>query len=426
MNQLFQQVRILDPIASRERVADMLAIDGALHEVSPTTQLPADLTIIPAAHLILAPGLVDLYSHSGTPGHEERETIESLLRAAQAGGFCHVNILPDTLPALDRASEISSLDREYRQIAAQIPNCPQLGYWGALTVGVAGAAMTELVELATAQITGWADGRAIASLALTRRLLEYLQPFQLPIGLYACDRQLRGNGIARQGIAALNYGLPVDPVSSETAALAATIEIVAEIGTPVHLMRISTRRGVELIAAAKHLGVPITASTTWLHLIANTSNLASYDPNFKLDPPVGTADDQIALIEGIKAGVLDAIAIDHHAYTYEEKTVAFGEAPPGAIGLELALPLLWQHLVVPGKLSAIELWSALSSNPARCLHQAPPTRLVLFDPDLVWTVTSENLHSLGRNTAWLGREVIGKVSCEYSIDSTDANPSYPL
>jgi dihydroorotase len=415
MNQLFQQVRVLEPIALIDRVTDVLVIDGAIEEVSATTQLPTDLTIIPAQDLILAPGLVDLYSHSGTPGHEERETIESLLLAAQAGGFVAVNILPDTLPALDRASSIISLDREYRQIAAHIPNCPQLGYWGALTEGVAGKAMTELAELATAQITGLADGRAISNLALTRRLLEYLQPFQLPIALYACDRQLRGDGIARKGIAAIEYGLPVDPVSSETAALAATIEIIADIGTPVHLMRISTRRGVELIAAAKQRGVPITASTTWLHLIANTSSLKNYDPNFKLDPPLGTADDQDALIEGIKTGVLDAIALDHHAYTYEEKTVAFGEAPPGAIGLELALPLLWQHLVVSGQLSAIELWAALSTNPARCLHQVPPTRSILFDPHQTWTVKRDRLNSLGHNTAWLGREVIGKVNCEYSL-----------
>jgi dihydroorotase len=413
MNQLFQQVRILDPISRVDKIADILVIDGVIDRVSATTQLPTDLTIIPAQHLILAPGLVDLYSHSGTPGHEERESIESLLLSAQAGGFVQVNILPDTLPALDRASSIISLDREYQRIAAQIPNCPQLGYWGALTEGVEGKTMTELVELATANITGWADGRSIANLSLIRRLLEYLQPFNRPIGLYALDRSLRGNGLARSGVDALKYGLPVDPVSSEAAALAAIIEIVADIGTPVHLMRISTRRGVELIAAAKQRGVKITASTTWLHLVANTSSLKDYDPNFKLDPPLGTVEDQIALIEGIKTGVLDAIAIDHHAYTYEEKTVAFGEAPSGAIGLELALPLLWQHLVVSGKLSAIELWAALSTNPARCLQQAAPDRSILFDEHQVWTVTIDRLNSLGRNTAWLGREVIGKVNCEY-------------
>ena len=414
MNQLFQQVRILDPIGSRdrkptERVADLLVIDGVIQEVSATTSVPTDVAITAGQHLILAPGLVDLYSHSGTPGHEERDTIESLLLAAQAGGFVQVNILPDTLPTLDQVNSIVSLDREYHQVAAQIPNCPQLGYWGALTQGVEGKAMTELAELATTNITGWADGREIANLALTRRLLEYLQPFNRPIGLYALDRSLRGNGLARAGVAALKYGLPVDPVSSETAALAALIEIVADIGTPVHLIRISTRRGVELIAAAKQRGVPITASATWLHLIANTTDLVTYDPNLKLDPPLGTPDDQIALIEGIKMGVIDAIAIDHSPYTYEEKTVAFGEAPPGAIGLELALPLLWQHLVVAGKLSALELWMALSTKPAQCLQQSPPTQSILFDTQIAWTVTKNSLKSLSHNTAWLGREVIGKV-----------------
>jgi dihydroorotase len=409
MNQLFQQVRVLDPISQTERVADVLVLDGVIQEVSTTTQLPTDLTITPGEHLILAPGLVDLYSHSGTPGHEERETIESLLLAAKAGGFVHVNILPDTLPALDRASSIIAIDREYHHIAAQIPHCPQLGYWGALTEGVAGKTMTELAELSTTNIVGWADGCPIANPTLIRRLLEYLKPFNHPIGLYALDRSLRGNGLARSGVAALKYGLPIDPVSSETAALAALIEIIADIGTPVHLMRISTRRGVEIIAAAKQRGVPITASTTWSHLIADTTDLATYNPDFKLDPPLGTPDDRIALIEAIKVGVLDAIAIDHSPYTYEEKTVAFGEAPAGSIGLELALPLLWQHLVVSGKLSALELWAALSTKPAQCLQKSPPAQQIFFDTKTTWTVNQDNLKSLSHNTAWLGQKIVGKI-----------------
>jgi dihydroorotase len=302
-----------------------------------------------------------------------------------------------------------SLDRQYQQVANQIPNCPQLNYWGALTAEVAGKTMTELAELATTNMIGWADGRAIANPLLLRNLLEYLKPYHRPIALYACDRELRGNGIARSGISALKYGLPVDPVSSETAALAATIEIIADVGTPVHLMRISTRRGVELIAAAKQRGISVTASTAWLHLIANTTDLATYNPNLKLDPPLGTADDQFALIEGIKTGVLDAIAIDHSPYTYEEKTVAFGEAPPGAIGLELALPLLWQNLVVSGRLSALELWRSLSTNPSQCLYQSPPTEFILFDPQQSWQVTIDHLKSLSHNTSWLGAEVKGKL-----------------
>jgi dihydroorotase len=416
MPQLFQQVRILDPISQIERSGDILVNDSSavltdrvIQEVSATSQLPTELAVIPGQHLIFAPGLVDLYSHSGTPGHEERETLASLLAAAQAGGFVRVAILPDTLPALDRASSIISLDRQYQQVAAQLPNCPQLSYWGALTAEVAGENMTELTELATTNIIGWADGRAIANPLLLRNLLEYLKPYQRPITLYACDRELRGNGIARSSVSALKYGLPVDPVSSETAALAATIEIIADVGTPAHLMRISTRRGVELVAAAKQRGVPITASTTWLHAIANTTDLATYNPNLRLDPPLGTTEDQLALIEGIKTGVLDAIAIDHSPYTYEEKTVAFGEAPCGAIGLELALPLLWQHLVVTDRLSALELWRALSSNPAQCLHQSPPTQFILFDPQQSWQVTPSNLKSLSHNTSWLGEQVKGRL-----------------
>ncbi len=408
MPQLFQQVRILDPIAQTDRSGDILVIDRLMAEVTATTELPAEVEIVPGQHLVFAPGLVDLYSHSGMPGHEERETISSLLASARAGGFVRVNILPDTLPALDRIDSIIAIDRQYRQAAERMPNCPELGYWGALTAAVAGQSMTEYAELATTNITGWADGRAIANPGLLNNVLAYLQPYQRPIALYACDLQLRGSGLARAGVCAVKYGLPIDPASSETAALAALLEIIADVGTPVHLMRISTSRGVELIAAAKQRGVPITASTTWLHLIANTSDLATYNPNLKLNPPLGTAADQIALIEGLKTGVLDAIAIDHSPYTYEEKTVAFGEAPAGAIGLELALPLLWQHLVVTEKLSALTLWQALSLNPTRCLQQSPPTQSILFDPHHSWQVTIDNLHSLSHNTAWLGREIHGK------------------
>jgi dihydroorotase len=408
-HRLFQQVKILDPIARTSRTGDILIRDGQIEIILDPSQIPAQVETLPGQHLILAPGLVDLYSHSGAPGHEERETLTSLLESARAGGFVRVNILPDTIPALDRSSSLISIDRQYHQIATEIPNCPQLGYWGALTAGVEGKMMTELAELSTTNIIGWADGLPISNLSLTSRLLEYLKPFNRPIGLYALDRELRGTGIARSGVDALRYGLPIDPISSETAALSAIIEIIDDIGTPVHLMRISTRRGVELIAAAKQRGVPITASTTWLHLIANTSDLKTYNPNLKLSPPLGTPEDQIALIEGIKTGVLDAIAIDHTAHTYEDKTVAFGEAPAGSIGLELALPLLWQQLVSLGKLTDLELWQALSTNPAQCLQQSPPEELILFDTQQHWRVSIDTLKSISHNTAWLGKEITGKI-----------------
>lgn len=203
---------------------------------------------------------------------------------------------------------------------------------------------------------------------------------------------------------------------SETTALSALLECVEEIGTPIHLMRISTARSVELIRAAKARGLPITASVTWMHLLLNTKAIEHYDPNLRLEPPLGNQSDQVALLQAVREGVIDAIAIDHSPYTYEEKTVAFSEAPPGAIGLELALPLLWQTLVETQQWSALELWRSLSVRPAACLGQTmsaiavnQPAELVLFDPQLEWMVNRESLKSRSLNTPWLGKPLIGRV-----------------
>jgi dihydroorotase len=199
---------------------------------------------------------------------------------------------------------------------------------------------------------------------------------------------------------------------AETTAIATILEMVGEYRTPVHFMRLSTARGIDLVAQGKAQQLPITASVNWMHLLWNTDQLESYDPNLRLAPPLGNETDRLALIQGLKSGIIDAIAVDHRAYTYEEKTLAFAEAPPGAIGLELALPCLWQGLVATEMLTALELWQALSLNPRYCLGldgKEPTARYVLFDPQAVWTVDGTNLKTLGRNTPYLGQTLQGKV-----------------
>jgi dihydroorotase len=225
-----------------------------------------------------------------------------------------------------------------------------------------------------------------------------------------------GNGVMREGAQSIRFGLPGNPAIAESTALAALLEVVAAIGTPVHLMRVSTRRSVELIQEAKARGLPVTASTTWMHLLFNTEDLGSYNPNLRLEPPLGNPDDQAALIRAVREGIMDAIAIDHTPYTYEEKTVAFAEAPPGVIGLELALPLLWHTLVETGDWSALELWRSISTNPAICLKQPPsaiapgqPAELVLFNPQQTWKVVRHTLKSHSTNTPYLGQELTGRV-----------------
>jgi dihydroorotase len=277
-------------------------------------------------------------------------------------------------------------------------------------LGTEGQQMTELAELANVGIVGFTDGKPITNLSLIRRVLEYLQPIQKPVALWACDPGLGGKGVIRQGANSMRFGLPGVPVMAESAPLSALLECIAEIGTPVHFMRISTARSVELIREAKARSIPITASTTWLHLLLDTNALSTYDPNLRLDPPLGNQSDREALIQAVQEGVIDAIAVDHSPHTYEDKTVAFGEAPPGAIGLELALPLLWSNLVESGRWSALDLWQSLTVKPAQCLNQSfQPQPLILFNPNEKWTVDRSNLRSLSSNTSWLNQSITGRV-----------------
>ncbi|MBW4518872.1 MAG: dihydroorotase [Scytolyngbya sp. HA4215-MV1] len=420
-NELFQQVRLVDPVSGTDRVTDVLWVDGKIAAIAPEIpDVPVDTHIRDCRGLVLGPGLVDLYSYSGEPGFEERETLTSLQQAAAAGGFTRVTLLPDTHPAIDNPASVGWL-RSHSQrpesnkhpAAAAVPT---LDCWGALTQGVKGQQMTELAELATSGIVGFADGQPIPSLSMLRRLLEYLRPLKKPVAIWCFDRELAAGGVMREGAESLRFGLPGIPEMAETSAITSVLECVAAIGTPVHLMRVSTARSVELIQTAKARGLPVTASTTWMHLLLTSDAVASYDPSLHLKPPLGSQADRIALLQGIQAGVIDAIAIDHRPYTYEEKTLAFAEAPPGAIGLELALPLLWQNLVELGALSALELWQALSMRPAECLEQPPgqivagrSAELTLFNPRQVWTVENQTLKSRAINTPWFGKQLMGRV-----------------
>lgn len=412
MSTLLQQVRLLDPISDSDRRADVLLAEGQIKAIAERlSDWPEHTLVRDCRGLVLGPGLVDLYSHSGEPGYESRETVVSIAQAAIAGGFTRLTLLPDTLPVLDQPGEVKRL---HSSVAADWPL--RLQTWGALTQSLAGEQMTDLAELAAAGVVGFSDGLPLNHLGLLRHSLEYLQPFNCPIALWPCNRSLAGLGVMREGRDALQFGLPGIPAIAETSALAALLELVAAIPTPIHVMRVSTARSVELLAAAKARGLPITASTPWMHLLLDTTDLVSYNSHLRLDPPLGEPSDRQALVQGIKSGVIDAIAIDHAAFTYEEKTVAFAEAPPGAIGLELALPLLWQQLVQTQMLTALELWRALSTRPSQCLGQSAAEimlgrglELTLFDPHQQWQVNSDTLHSLASNTPWLGQTLTGRV-----------------
>ncbi|MCJ8283086.1 MAG: dihydroorotase [Rivularia sp. ALOHA_DT_140] len=415
--ELLQQVRVINPSENTDRVADVLIEDGYIRSVGDKIKIvdiPENTSISNCQSLILGTGLIDLYSHSGEPGFEERETVTSVLKAAAAGGFTRITILPDTSPSIDNPAVVAQLQQLHKN--SNFSSLPLLNIWGAITKDVKGEKMTELADLKNAGIVGFADGDALNNLALVRRVLEYMQPLRKPVAFWCCDRNISADGIMREGADSIQWGLSGNPSASETSAIAALLELVANTFTPIHIMRVSTARSVELIEEAKAKGLPVTASTTWMHLLLDTKAVKSYDTGLNLQPPLGNPEDMMALRRGVRQGILDAIAVDHSPFTYEEKTVAFAQAPPGAIGLELALPLLWQNLVETGEFTALELWKAVSSNPAECLKQSPSkiavgekAELTLFNPQETWKVESKNLHSLSSNTPWLGEELQGKV-----------------
>ena len=406
---IIKQVRLIDPSTNKDQVVDIWLNEGIIKDIAPQLKSYDDVKIINGEGLILGTGLVDLYSNSGETGKEERETLDSLANAAIAGGYTRVSILPNTLPAIDNPSQLALL----QQKALSKVN---FSFWGNLTKEGKGEKMTELAELAKAGVVGFTDGGGINNLALLRRILEYAQPFKKPVMLMAIDYSLQGNGLAREGANALRFGLPPIPEFSESIPLNSILDLVRTFPTPVHLMNISTKKGLELVEQGKNENLPITASVSWLHLICDTEDLVSYNPNLRVNPPLGNPSDRLSLIEGVKKGVIDAIAVDHTPYTYEEKTVAFGEAPYGMIGLELILPLLWSNLVETGQYTPLELWQRLSYYPALCLQQKPPmcaigekAELILFDPQKTWVINEDNLQSLSSNTFWLDQEIKGKV-----------------
>ena len=411
--ELLKQVRVIDPLQKTDIVADVLIINGYIQDVAPQiTNFTTDTSVRDCRGLVIGPGLVDLYSHSGEPGFEERETLSSLLQAATAGGFTRICVLPDTLPVIDHPALVTHLQQYRNREKVSL----SLHIWGAITLDLAGKQLTEVADLTAAGIVGFTDGKPWENLGIVRRILEYLQPFGKPVAFWPCDRHLAANGMIREGAEALRLGLPPMPTSAETTAIAALLELVADIGTPVHIMRISTARSVKLIAEAKSRGVPITASTTWMHVLLDTTSMRSYHTALHLDPPLGNYQDMLCLREGLRTGIIDAIAIDHAPYTYEEKVQAFAESPPGAIGLELALPLLWQNLVATGEFTPLELWRVLSHQPAACLQQevkaiqpGEKAELTLFDPQQIWNVNQANLQTLSYNTPWFGEEIIGRV-----------------
>ncbi len=402
--------RVVD--ATGERIADV-RIDGD-RVVEVGSNLSGD-RVVDAAGCVVAPGLVDLHVHLREPGDEEAETIETGTRAAARGGFTAVVAMPNTNPPHDDATTVAAVlhtafDHGLCTVAPA----------GCITMGREGlqlAPMGELYALGVRLFTD--DGNCVESAEMMRRALEYAGSLSGAIvAQHAEEVTLAGGGHMHEGGWSSRLGIPGRPAAAETVIVARDLELAALTGTALHVLHVSTAGAVELIRRAKVRGVRVTAEVAPHHFTLTDAECASFDPVFKVHPPLRAGDDVAAVIAGLADGTIDAIATDHAPHTQEAKERPFEEAPPGMLGLETALALALTELVEPGHLTFAQALAALSWRPASIAglgDQGGPVvagavaNLCVIDPNVAWEVDPTRLASRARNTPFTGRTLRGRV-----------------
>ena len=393
--------------ARGSRRADVLVEDGRIAAVG--DDLAADISL-DAGGCVVAPGLVDLHTHLRQPGKEEAETVETGARAAVLGGFTAVLAMPNTTPAIDSAGvarEVLDLGRDA---------CCDVYTSGAITVGRAGTQLAPMAELAALGVRFFTDdGSGVQDGRLMRRALEYARGLGVVLAQHCEDDVLAAGGAMNEGAVSARLGLPGQPAEAEEVMVMRDIALARLTGGRVHFQHLSTRRSVALVAAAKAEGLAVTCEATPHHLALTDELCASYDPVFKVNPPLRTAEDVTAVRAGLADGTIDCIATDHAPHAPETKEQPFDEAPPGMLGLETALAVALTHLELP----LPELLALLSWRPAGILgiedtHGGPiaegrPANLCVIDPSASWTVEPERLASRSRNSPYAGIALTGRV-----------------
>jgi dihydroorotase len=397
------------------RSADVLVRDGRVVEVGAGLGVglgtEGDLD---ASGCLVTPGLVDLHAHLRQPGSEEAETVETGARAAALGGYTAVVAMPNTEPAVDTAS----LVRHVLDLGRPAPCDVYVA--GALTVGREGRQLAPLGEMHAEGVRIFTDdGACLADARLMRRALEYAR--SLPdavVAQHAEDPCLVEGGHMHEGAWSARLGIPGRPAEAEAAVVARDVLLARMTGGRLHVLHVSTADAVASVRRAREDGIAVTAEVTPHHLVLTDEACATYDPVFKVHPPLRPADDVDALRRGLADGVIAAIATDHAPHPPEAKDQTFADAPPGMLGLETALAVVLTELVAPGVLALERAIAALSWEPAavagltdhgRPVAPGEPANLCVIDPDAAWEVDPHGLASRARNTPWAGRKLVGRV-----------------
>ncbi|RCS58520.1 dihydroorotase [Parvibium lacunae] len=415
MNVQIKNGWVIDPSQPLCAQHDLYLANGkiAAHGAAPAG-FHADL-VIDAQGQVVAPGLVDLAARLREPGQEYRATLESEMQAAVAGGVTSLACPPDTDPVLDEPGLVEMLKHRTQQLAQA-----QVYPVGALTVGLQGKQLTEMAELTEAGCKAFSHADApLGDLQVLQRALQYAKTFDYPVWLRPQEATLAHGGVAHAGALASRMGLSGIPVSAETIALHTLFELIRQTQARVHLCRLSSAAGIELVRRAKAEGLPVTADVGIHHVHLTDMDIGYFDPQAKLMPPLREQRDRDAIHAGLRDGTIDAICSDHTPVDDDQKALPFGEAEAGATGLELLLPLSlkWGSQAQQGPAAWATALAPITHQAARILGLPAGTLqlgaradICIFDPHASWTVQPSELVSQGRNTPFLGYELQGRVT----------------
>jgi dihydroorotase len=412
---LIRAAHVLDPRLRLDGPHDVLVRAGEVAQLGApgTLEAPDGIDLVPGEGRHLLPAFVDPHVHLRIPGQEHKEDLQTGTRAAAAGGYCAVVSMPNTAPPVDCAPVLRSL-RDAAEQDARVP----VGFLGAITRGLRGEELTEMVELREAGALGFTDdGMPLLGAGLLRRALQYQRLCGGVVALHEEDPTLSAGGVMHEGEVSAALGMAGIPSISESTMVARDAAIAGYEEARIHVQHLSCAESVQAVAAAKAAGVRITAEASPHHLLLTDEAVrADPDTRLKMNPPLRTESDRKALVAALREGTIDCVATDHAPHARHEKEVPFEEAPMGTTGLETAFAALHTGLVVPGALSLSLLVERMSGAAAQVLDLEPPriepgapANLALVDLDAEWEVGEGGYESRSEYCAFAGRRVRGRV-----------------
>lgn len=403
--------RLIDPKNGIDDRKDIYIAAGKIAGIgSKPDGFTANQTI-DASGLIVCPGLVDLAARLREPGSEYKATLKSELRAAAAGGVTSLACPPDTDPVLDESGLVEMLQYRAKQL-----NLAHVYPLGALTRQLKGEQLTEMCELSEAGCVGFSQADvAIMDTRVMWRAMQYAASFGLTVWLRPEEPYLARNGVAHDGEVSARLGLRGIPAAAEALAIASILRIARDTGAKVHLCRLSTAEGVDMVREAKRQGVNVSCDISINHLHLTEHDIGFFDSHCHLKPPLRSQRDQAALRAGLADGTVDAVCSDHAPMDEDSKLLPFAEAEPGATGLELLLPLTLKWATAD-KINLLDAIASITSKPAGILgitagdlELHANADICLFDPEHYWKVHPATLKSQGKNTPFIGTELAGQV-----------------